>query len=80
MVRDGVTGCVVPARDPAAFAAAVVSLLADPARCAQFGSAARFDAQRRFALAAHTQATLEAYAAVIERCRSEGRTPGRVRN
>ena len=39
--RDGVTGRVVPPRDPDALAAAINALLADPARRAAMGAAAR---------------------------------------
>ncbi|MDQ2806244.1 MAG: glycosyltransferase [Chloroflexota bacterium] len=40
-VQDGHNGTLVPPRDPAALAAAVNRLLADPALRAQYGSAAR---------------------------------------
>ena len=39
--QDGVTGRVVPPRDPAALAAAINDLLADPARRAEMSTAAR---------------------------------------
>ena len=39
--QDGVTGRVVPARDPDALAAAINDLLADPARRAEMSTAAR---------------------------------------
>jgi glycosyltransferase involved in cell wall biosynthesis len=38
-VRDGETGLLVPERQPARLAAAIVELLADPERAARFGSA-----------------------------------------
>lgn len=41
LVQDGVTGRVVPPRDPAAMAAAIRDLLADPARLQSLGQAAR---------------------------------------
>ena len=41
VVRDGVTGLLVPPSDPAALAAAVDALVADPARAARLGAAAR---------------------------------------
>jgi glycosyltransferase involved in cell wall biosynthesis len=41
VVRDGVTGVLVPPRDPAALAAAIQSLLDDPARADALGAAGR---------------------------------------
>jgi glycosyltransferase involved in cell wall biosynthesis len=38
-VADGVTGELVPPRDPAQLGAAVAALLADPARRAAYGTA-----------------------------------------
>ena len=40
-VRDGETGLVVPARDPAALRAAIARLLADPALCRYLGRGGR---------------------------------------
>lgn len=37
IVRDHVNGCIVPARDPDAMAAAMIELLADPARAQAMG-------------------------------------------
>jgi N-acetyl-alpha-D-glucosaminyl L-malate synthase BshA len=48
VVRHGETGWLVPVRDPAALAAAVVKLLADEPRRAAMGKAARADALARF--------------------------------
>jgi len=48
VVRDGVTGQLVPYGDAAATADALVSLLGDPARLAQMGAAASRDARERF--------------------------------
>ena len=39
VVQDGVTGCLVPAADPAAMARAVLDLLAEPDRAAEMGAA-----------------------------------------
>jgi glycosyltransferase involved in cell wall biosynthesis len=47
-VVDGVTGLVIPARDPAALAAALADLLADPGRRAGLGDAGRRRARERF--------------------------------
>jgi glycosyltransferase involved in cell wall biosynthesis len=45
-VADGVTGLLTPPGDTAAFAAAVRSLIADPARCAALGRAGRQKTER----------------------------------
>ena len=52
LVRDGETGLVVAARRPAALAAAIARLLADPALRARLGAAGRA------ALAGHTYAAM----------------------
>ncbi|HET9689916.1 MAG TPA: glycosyltransferase family 4 protein [Acidimicrobiales bacterium] len=65
-VDDGVTGLIVdPPDDAAAAAAAIGALLADPARRAEMGAAARARAERRFAydtLACHLQGALASLA------------------
>jgi glycosyltransferase involved in cell wall biosynthesis len=48
IVVDGETGVLVPPRDPAALAAACVSLLGDPARARRLGEAGRARAAERF--------------------------------
>jgi glycosyltransferase involved in cell wall biosynthesis len=48
IVADGETGLLVPPRDPAALAAALSSLLADPARARRLGAAGRVRAAERF--------------------------------
>jgi len=48
VVAHGETGWLVPARDPAAMAGAVLGLLADPARRVAMGRAARAAALARF--------------------------------
>jgi glycosyltransferase involved in cell wall biosynthesis len=50
VVRDGVTGLLVPTGDVGAFSAALLALAADPARRARLGAAGRADAVSRFAL------------------------------
>ena len=47
VVADGRTGVLVPARDPAALAVALVDLLTDPERARRLGVAGRADAVRR---------------------------------
>jgi glycosyltransferase involved in cell wall biosynthesis len=49
-IDPGVTGLLVPARDPAALADAMELLLRDPQRCAAMGQAARAWAERCFDL------------------------------
>jgi glycosyltransferase involved in cell wall biosynthesis len=49
LVEHGVTGCLVPAGNPAALAAAMTGLLADPARRAAMAAAGRAQVERRFA-------------------------------
>jgi glycosyltransferase involved in cell wall biosynthesis len=46
MVRDGETGLRVPARDPAAIAAAVMALLEDPARARQLARQSRQEVEK----------------------------------
>ena len=46
LVTDGVTGRLVPPRDPAALATAMAELLADPIQCAALAAAARAVPQR----------------------------------
>lgn len=41
LVRDGVTGALLPPGEPRAWAEAIAGLLDDPARCARMGQAAR---------------------------------------
>jgi glycosyltransferase involved in cell wall biosynthesis len=50
MVADGVTGRLVPPGDAEALAAALVELLADPARAAEMGQAGRARFEQRFAM------------------------------
>lgn len=50
LVRDGVSGVLVPENDPAALAAALAALLADPARRAALGEAGEARVRAHFAL------------------------------
>lgn len=50
LIRDGETGYLVPAGDPVALARQTRALLAEPARIARLGSAARAETAARFAL------------------------------
>jgi len=52
LVEDGVTGLLVPPRDPAALATALAELLLDPDRAARMGEAGRARRQAEFTLGA----------------------------
>jgi type III pantothenate kinase len=65
-VEDGVTGFLVPPRDPAALAAAVQVLLDDPATARRMGRAARRRAVSRYDWAQVAQETEAALAATVE--------------
>jgi glycosyltransferase involved in cell wall biosynthesis len=64
VVVDGVTGIMVPVRDPTALAEALLSLLRDPERARRMGAAAREHALRTFDEAGVVERTLEAYRAL----------------
>ncbi len=61
-VADGVTGRLVPPRDPAALAAALVEALEDPARRAAWGHAGRQRFEERFTADRMIEATLAVHA------------------
>ena len=63
VVSDGVTGLVVPPEDPAAIAAAVEELRADPERRRSMAATARRVATERFTV----EATVRDYCALFER-------------
>ena len=60
-VEDGVTGLLVPPRDPAALRSAIERLLGDSALRERLGAAARAKARVDFSWEAATQATIAAY-------------------
>ncbi len=62
-VRDGVTGTLVPPRDPEALAGALAALIDAPARRAELGRAARLTAETEFGLGRRT----EEFCRVLER-------------
>jgi D-inositol-3-phosphate glycosyltransferase len=63
-VVDGVTGALVPPRRPERLAAALRSLLADPARRRSFGAAGVERAHSRYGWDRIAKATLEVYASL----------------
>jgi len=60
-VEDGVTGLLVPPRDPAALRAAIEELFADGPLRRRLGAAGREAARTRFSWDAATEATIRAY-------------------
>jgi glycosyltransferase involved in cell wall biosynthesis len=64
-VEDGVTGLLVPPRDPVALRAALVRLLADAGLRERLGAAARERARDRLGWDAVTEATVALYDAVL---------------
>jgi glycosyltransferase involved in cell wall biosynthesis len=66
-IDDGVTGLLVPPRDPVALAAALQALRDDPARRRRLGRAARHRAELRYGWPAVGRATLAAYRTIVVR-------------
>jgi glycosyltransferase involved in cell wall biosynthesis len=82
IVEADVTGLVVPSRDPAALAEAIVALARDPARAAAFGAAGRERALSAFSQERCTDRIEELYRAALEtgvRRRSRTSSPARAR-
>lgn len=65
-VEDGVTGVLVPPRDPAALRSALETLLGDRALRERLGSAARARALERFSFSSATDATISVYGQAVE--------------
>ena len=61
-VEDGVTGRLVPVRDPAALAQALLALIADPARRREMGALGRLRFLARFTADRMVESTLRVYA------------------
>ena len=74
-VRHGVTGLLVPPRDPAALAAALERLARSPDLRDRYGRAGREDARQRFDVRRQTRLTLDVYAAALERRAPRGEGP-----
>ena len=67
VIRDGRTGLLVPARDTAALARAVLGLLRDPERAQRLGRAGRDYVLDRFDLDTQVQATARVYRSLVGR-------------
>ena len=65
-VEDGVTGLLVPPRDPGALRAAIATLLSDAELRRRLGTAAREAACDRFSWQVSTERTLAAYRHVLQ--------------
>ncbi len=65
MVRDGVTGFVIPVRDPTALAEAANQLLRDKALRKRMGNAAKVEAKNRFHPRTVAEKTLNVYRAIL---------------
>jgi glycosyltransferase involved in cell wall biosynthesis len=64
-LEDGVHGRLVPPRDPAALAAAILDLLRDPERAARLGTAARARVEERFTAARMVRRMEDLYDAMV---------------
>jgi glycosyltransferase involved in cell wall biosynthesis len=69
LIEDGVNGCLVPAEEPQALAAALARLIADPALRLRLGRAARARVLERFG----TTAGLDRLAARLRASLGPGR-------
>jgi glycosyltransferase involved in cell wall biosynthesis len=67
VVRDGETGTLVPAADPAALAAAIRTTLADRVRAARMASAARALVEREYSVQATVSAVSGLYGELLAR-------------
>ncbi len=65
VVRPGINGALVPARDAAALAGAIEHLAGDPARRIRYGSASRRIAETELGIASVASATLAVYDALL---------------
>jgi glycosyltransferase involved in cell wall biosynthesis len=67
IVEDGVSGILVPPRDPAALGEAMIRLLRDPASARRMGQEARARVAKRFCLQRMVQETETLYGALLAR-------------
>ena len=61
IVMDGVTGLLVPPKNPAALAEALVALMEDPARRRAMGLAGRKRVEKHFTIQTHAGRTMDLY-------------------
>lgn len=66
-VEPGVTGLLVPVKDPEAIARAIRQLLSNPERCQQMGMAGRALAEQEFDIRQVVAAHMEIYVGLLER-------------
>jgi glycosyltransferase involved in cell wall biosynthesis len=64
-IEDGETGCVIPARDVAAFVYAVLELMDDPARARQMGAAGAARVQKYFNLQTMSEQVRAVYRSLL---------------
>jgi glycosyltransferase involved in cell wall biosynthesis len=74
LIEPGTDGICVPPEDPAALGAALETLVRDPERALEMGSAARTKAEERFAPAVHLERLDAVYGEAAEVART-GRVP-----
>jgi len=67
IVADGVTGLLVPPRDPGALAAAIVELLAHPVRRRAMGHAGRARVEAVFGIREHVRAVEDVFDEILAR-------------
>jgi glycosyltransferase involved in cell wall biosynthesis len=67
ILRDGVTGLLVPPHDPDRLAEAILTIVADPRRGREMGRRGSLDVQERFRPERLAARTLETYEEVLER-------------
>jgi len=78
IVEDGVTGFIVPPRDPQALAAAITRLLADEQLRARMGVAGLARVRERFTVDRMIEGTLRVYERVLAQSTSGPRAPARA--
>ncbi len=71
-IEDGVSGFLVPPRDPAALAEAIAALLERPELARRLGEAARSRVESNFSLARMTEETQKLYIQMLGRARGRG--------
>jgi glycosyltransferase involved in cell wall biosynthesis len=78
VLEDGVTGLLVPPRDPEALGAAILRLLRDPALRSRYGAAARRRFTSCFTAERMAEETLRVYGEALAAAGVLGRRPERA--